>query len=117
MTWLFVIMALTASDVRSLSLAQVCGTRWGADQRHVTLAMRHAVFVRDKVLWAEHTKLIIDHRVPRELGGADTLANLWVQSKVEAHRKDLEENRLHRAVCAGQVLLVEAQAQMRAWTP
>ena len=106
------------TDVRAdINLAAVCTTKWGRDQRHVTLAMRHAVFVRDKVLWAEHSSLIIDHRVPRELGGADTLENLWVQSKAEAHRKDLEESRLHRAVCAGQLLLVEAQAQMRAWRP
>lgn len=108
---------LLSADVRPLTLAQVCGTRWSKDTRHVTVAMRHAVFTRDHVLWAEHTHLIIDHHVPRELGGADTLANLWVQSKADAHRKDVEENRLKRAVCAGQVLLVEAQAQMRAWRP
>ena len=41
----------------------------------------------------------------------------WIQSKADAHRKDVVENRLKRAVCAGQVLLVEAQAQMRAWRP
>jgi len=114
---LLLLLALVAADVRPLTLAQVCGTKWSADRRHVTLAMRHAVFIRDKVLWAEHTRVIIDHRVPRELGGADTLANLWVQSKADAHRKDVEENRLHRAVCAGQVLLVEAQQQMRDWRP
>ncbi len=103
-------------DVRpGINLTTVCTTKWGRDTRHVTLAMRHAVFIRDKVLWAEHTKLIIDHRVPRELGGADTLSNLWVQSRAEARLKDREENRLHRAVCAGTILLSEAQERMRQW--
>jgi hypothetical protein len=111
------LLLLATTDVRPLTLAQVCGTKWSADQRHVTLAMRHAVFIRDKVLWAEHTRLIIDHRVPRELGGADTVENLWVQSRVDAKRKDLEENRLHRAVCRGEILLGEAREQMRAWRP
>src|SRR6266571_6734872 len=105
---LLLLLALVTSDVRPLTLAQVCGIKWSADTRHVTLAMRHAVFVRDKVLWAEHTKLIIDHKIPRELGGADVLENLQVQTRADAKRKDGEENRLHRAVCAGQVLLIEA---------
>ncbi len=117
MSLLFLCAWLLSADVRPLTLAQVCGTKWGADHRHVTLAMRHAVFVRDHVLWAEHSKLIIDHIVPRELGGADVLSNLQVQTRAEAKRKDREENRLHKAVCAGQLLLVEAQAQMRAWKP
>src|SRR6266571_3384666 len=115
MSVLLVLALLAAGDVRPLTLAQVCATKWSVDTRHVSLAMRKAVFKRDGICWCDHPEYVVDHRVPRELGGADTLVNLWVQPLADAHRKDQEENRLKRAVCAGQVLLVEAQAQMRAW--
>jgi hypothetical protein len=60
-------------------------------------------------------KFEIDHVIPRELGGADSVLNLWPQPWPDAHKKDREENRLHRAVCAGTVTLEDAQEQMRRW--
>ncbi len=104
-------------DVRPLTLAEVCGTRWGLDHRFVSTAMRKAVFARDGVPWRDRARYRVDHRVPRELSGADVLENLWVQPISEAHRKDLDENRLHREVCAGRLTLREAQEQMRRWRP
>jgi hypothetical protein len=58
----------------------------------------------------------LDHILPIELGG-DPLdpANMQLQTKAAAHRKDLVENRLHRAVCSGKIDLPTAQAQMKAW--
>jgi hypothetical protein len=51
-----------------------------------------------------------DHLIARELGGADTEANLWPQvNPTDDHRKDLLENQLHRDVCAGRLDLAEAQ--------
>jgi|SRR6267143_4813929 len=117
MTWLLFLVALLASDVRPLSLAQVCGTAWAHDPRHVSLTTKKAVFKRAGICWCDRAKYIVDHRVPRELGGADTLDNLWIQTPPVAHRKDVEENRLRRAVCRGEVLLKDAQAQMREWKP
>ena len=107
------LLALVTSDVRPLTLAQVCATKWSADTRHVTLAMRHAVFVRDKVLWADHTRVVLDHVVPRQLAGADVIANLQVQTRAEAHTKDRIELKLHRMVCDGQILLKTAQDEIR----
>src|SRR5216117_2034151 len=113
LTLLLLLLQVATADVRPLTVVQVCTTRWGADHRYVTLKMRHAVFIRDKVLWAEHAKLIIDHKIPRELGGADVLANLQVQSKAEAHVKDRLEGNLHRRVCTGTLLLKTAQDEIR----
>ena len=77
--------------------------------------MRREVFRRYGVPWAAHRDYEVDHLVPRELGGADDLSNLWPQNWDDAHRKDHEENRLHQAVCAGTLSLEEAQARMRRW--
>ncbi len=110
------LLLLLLSDVRPLSLATVCHTRWSADHRHVTLAMKRAVFLRDGVPWTDRHHLIIDHVVPRQLSGADTLSNLQIQPRTMAHAKDRDESRLHRAVCRGEMTLAAAQEQMRHWT-
>lgn len=54
-----------------------------------------------------------DHLISLELGGNPTNPkNLWPQpwfGPMNAHDKDVLENRLHKMVCAGQVPLSEAQ--------
>jgi hypothetical protein len=62
----------------------------------------------------------IDHLVPLELGGNDTIANLWPQCTpgyagwpgAGFHDKDGFENYLRRQVCAGRISLAEAQRQI-----
>jgi hypothetical protein len=57
----------------------------------------------------------IDHLVPLELGGANSLINLWPQpEKPEPgfRAKDLLENRLHKLVCAGKMDLADAQGEI-----
>lgn len=107
--------ALTPGVVRPLTRQQVCTTRWGVDRRHVTLTMRRQVLAAYGVPWTERHAYELDHLVPRELGGADTVANLWPQRWPDAHAKDHEENRLHQAVCAGAIALDAAQDRMRRW--
>jgi hypothetical protein len=106
---------LTPGVVRPLTTAQVCTIRWGLDQRHVSAAARRQVFEAYGVPLAQRATRVIDHLVPRELGGRDDVRNLWPQTRAEAHIKDVEENRLHLAVCAGTVSLADAQQQMRNW--
>lgn len=106
---------LTPGLVRPLNGGQVCGTVWGRDRRHVTLAMRRHVFASYGISWSARRSYEVDHLVPRELGGADDVRNLWPQLWPEAHVKDRVENALHRAVCEGSRTLADAQAQMRAW--
>lgn len=58
---------------------------------------------------------IRDHIVPLEIGGSSDPANIQWQSVAEAHRKDLDERRLNRAVCSGKMDLRSAQMRMEAW--
>ena len=66
----------------------------------------------------------VDHLIPLELGGDNTISNLWAEAAEPApgfHQKDKVENYLHRQVCAGAMTLVDAQRQiatdwLRVWT-
>ena len=106
----------TPGVTRTLTRAAVCRTRWGVDRRHVTLSMRKQVFAAYGIPWSEHAQYEVDHLVPRELGGADDVANLWPQpweGALNARMKARLENRLHRLVCAGTVSLSSAQQRIR----
>lgn len=115
--FLLLLLALPPGAVRSLTHQQVCGIKWGLDVRHVTRKMRQEVAKRDGVSWSHRHRYVVDHLVPRQLAGADDLANLWMQPKRQAKKKDVVEMRLHKAVCAGQLSLTDAQERMRQWTP
>lgn len=110
---------LTPGVIRPLTQAQVCATRWGLDRRHVTTAMRRQVLknydLKVVVARGKGPCCEVDHLVPRELGGADSVANLWPQPWIEATKKDVEENRYHRDVCAGATTLEEAQQYFIHW--
>ena len=111
------------SDVRPLTREQICATRWGLDHRFVTEAMKREIARRSGIPRASIVGrgrgpcCEIDHRMPRELGGGDVIENLQLQPWAIAIQKDRDENRLHRAVCAGTIDLADAQQQMRDWTP
>ena len=107
--------ALTPGVVRQITRDEICATRWGKDSRHVTLAMRRQVFAQYHVSWDDRRKYEVDHLIPRELGGADDVRNLWPQIWAEAHVKDKVENVLHKGVCVGVMSLESAQDMMRKW--
>jgi hypothetical protein len=56
----------------------------------------------------------VDHLISLEIGGANSIKNLWPQAfagtKQNAHVKDELENRLHDLLCAGKMELEDIQA-------
>lgn len=101
-----------------LTKDQICTTKWGKDQRAVTAAMKRRVF--DEYGYPKGNKdprcaCEIDHLISRELGGADDVKNLWVQSYSgawNARMKDRLENKLHVEMCAGKITLEDARAEI-----
>jgi hypothetical protein len=54
----------------------------------------------------------VDHLIPLELGGDNTIANLWPEAAEPTpgfQEKDKVENYLHHQVCAGILHLADAQ--------
>ena len=87
------------------------------DRGEVTLAMERKVFARYRLPWSRRAEFKIDHLIPRELGGADTIANLWPQSvrtkPYGTERKELLTEILLARIRAGQMTVAEAQEQIR----
>lgn len=109
--------ALTPGVVRDLTVEQICATTWGHDRRHVTVAMKQRVARAYGLPWAQRRFMEFDHLIPRSLGGADDVRNLWPQPLGAARLKDRREQQLSRAVCVGTVSLEAAQDEMRRWGP
>jgi hypothetical protein len=86
----------------------------------VTLKLEQKVFARYRLPWTRRNEFKIDHLIPEELGGADTLDNLWPQS-VSARpygtdRKELLTEVLLKKIRDGKLTIAQAQeAISRDW--
>jgi hypothetical protein len=113
---------LTPGAVRPLTHKTICSTIWSRDRRFVTARMKLQVYrsygmigPKDKacVPDAHGRRCEIDHLIPRSLGGADDVKNLWPQpfgtKPWNAARKDRLEVRLSKDVCSGKIKLVTAR--------
>jgi hypothetical protein len=129
---------MTPGVVALADTQKVCTTKWGRDERAVTAAMEKQVYAlygtaagRGTCKVTSHTgkngKTVnrgceIDHRVSREVGGADDVRNLWPQPYLSpaqpgAYEKDKLENWLHKQVCITNTMSLKQaqQALMGDW--
>jgi hypothetical protein len=87
------------------------------DRQGVTLAMEKTVFRRYHLPWERRAEFRIDHLIPVELGGADTIDNLWPQ-KIRARpygpdRKKLLTEIFLEKIRSGKMTLAQAQEEIR----
>jgi hypothetical protein len=58
----------------------------------------------------------VDHLISLELGGSNSIRNLWPESYVtqplNAHTKDKLENKLHTLICSGKLPVAQAQQEI-----
>ena len=91
--------------------------RTDKDRGGVTVEMEQKVFARYRLPWSRRPAYKIDHLVPLELGGADTIDNLWPQSlrarPYGPDRKELLTEVLLRRIAKMEMTLEEAQEQIR----
>ena len=86
----------------------------------ITLQLEQKVFARYRLPWERRIQFKIDRLIPAELGGADTLDNLWPQS-VRARpygtdRKELLTEVLLKKIRDGKLTIEQAQeAISRDW--
>lgn len=103
--------SITPGAVATTDTAVVCH-RTTKTVRHTTEATKAHVYAEYGIVRHRTGQFEIDHLIPLELGGADTIANLWPEPaapKPGFHEKDQLENRLHRLACDGGIALDSAQ--------
>jgi hypothetical protein len=113
---------LTPGAVRTTDVNEICSTP--------TSGLRHWSRERDDRILAEygigpgpHPDWEVDHLIPLCLGGADSDANRWpeprrsIEKEWPAELKDDLEHRLCEMVCAGELDVRQAQAEISSdWT-
>jgi hypothetical protein len=91
--------------------------RTDKDRGGVTVEMEQKVFARYRLPWTSRAAFKIDHLIPLELGGADTIDNLWPQSlrarPYGPDRKQLLTQVLLQRIAQRQITLEQAQEQIR----
>jgi len=94
--------------------------RTDKERSGVTLKIEQKVFARYRLPWQRRAEFKIDHLIPTELGGADTIDNLWPQSvrarPYGADRKELLVEVLLEKIRTGKMTLAQAQEEIsRDW--
>lgn len=96
-----------------VTASQVCTLGWAEAHRNVPDEVDHQVFAEYGLSYAVHDSYEVDHLIPLELGGSNSIRNLWPEpqggSSLGYPSKDRLENRLHQLVCSGSLSLAVAQ--------
>lgn len=104
---------LTPGDAFEVTAQDVCTPGYSKKVRNVPQAEKEAVYREYGVSVHHPHEFEVDHLIPLELGGSNSVKNLWPESyrthPWNARVKDRLENKLHELVCAGQLDLKTAQ--------
>ena len=103
---------LTPGATMPVTLEQVCTIGYSRTVRNVPIEEKREVFRRYGVEYVPNT-YEVDHIIPLELGGSNSIENLWPQplrGAFNSRMKDALENRLRWMVCDGLLTLPQAQA-------
>ena len=108
---------LTPGDVRPVRLEDVCETGDADLDPAVPAPIQQAVFREYGMDAAASDGFQIDYLVSPQLGGTDSIQNLWPEpygtTVWNARAKDALEQRLQQMVCTGQIDLAAAQREIR----
>jgi len=105
--------SLTPGDALAVSKDDVCTPGYSHKVRNVTAEEKRQVYAEYGITSHAPGEYEVDHLISLEIGGSNSIKNLWPQSyrthPWNAHVKDKLEDRLHAMVCDGQINLQEAQ--------
>jgi hypothetical protein len=106
---------LTPGDVLAVTKADICVAGYARKVRNVPAAVKTKAYTEYGITTHQPGAYEVDHLISLELGGSNSLKNLWPESYQgdwNAHVKDKLENKLHALVCAGQIDLKTAQHEI-----
>lgn len=91
----------------------ICVPGYTKKVRNVPADVKRQVYAEYGIASHKPGEYEVDHLVSLELGGSNSIKNLWPQSYLtqpwNAHVKDVLENELHAEVCSGHLDLATAQ--------
>jgi hypothetical protein len=103
----------TPGDVLTSDPRVICVSGYTKTVRNVPQSVKEQVYRSYGILSRESGEYEIDHLISLELGGSNSVRNLWPESfkiqPLNAHVKDRLENRLHGLACSGKITFNEAQ--------
>jgi hypothetical protein len=113
---------LTPGEALNVDKATVCAPGYAKRARNVSGSLKRAVYREYGIADARRKSVEVDHFIPIELGGANTLKNLWAEPwhlnvaglDEGAKSKDRLENRLHVLTCSDKLDLKAAQQAITA---
>ena len=102
---------------RGATLRAVCTPGYSGRVRNVSERTKARVYRLYGIGHHSTGQYEIDHIIPLELGGSNSIRNLFPEAarpRPGFHEKDKLENALHREVCAGKISLRLAQRRIKA---
>jgi hypothetical protein len=104
---------LTPVDAFAVTVQDLCVPGYTKKVRNVPAEMKREVYEEYGVTSHGPGDYEVDHLIPLELGGSNSIKNLWPESHRtspwNAQVKDRLESKLHELVCSGQLDLKTAQ--------
>lgn len=111
-------LSLTPGDTFDIIAQDLCVSGYTKKVRNVPAEMKRQVYREYDIVSHGRGDYEVDHLISLELGGSNSIKNLWPESHRtspwNAQVKDKLENRLHELVCSGQLDLKTAQQAIAA---
>jgi hypothetical protein len=108
--------SLTPGDILTTSMEDICTPGYSKSVRNVPSSVKQEAYKAYGIYEHGPGEYEVDHLISLELGGSNSIKNLWPESyltqPLNAHVKDKLENRLHALVCNGALSLAVAQTEI-----
>ena len=107
---------MTPGATLPVTARDICVSGYTKKVRNVPEAVKKQVYAEYGIARRKPGEYEVDHLISLELGGSNSIKNLWPESYVtqpwNAHVKDKLENYLHAEVCNGHIALADAQKEI-----
>ena len=97
---------------RGVTADDVCTPGYSRRVRNVSQSEKNRVYAEYGIRRHTPGAYEVDHLISLELGGSNSIKNLWPEKQPGARSKDKLENSLHGDVCDGTISLRTAQKQI-----
>jgi hypothetical protein len=107
---------MTPGAVLDVTKSDVCVAGYTKLVRNVPGAVKRQVYAEYGITQHQPGEYEVDHLISLELGGSNSIKNLWPESYQtqpwNAHVKDQLENKLHDMICSGEIDMPTAQQEI-----